>query len=29
MIASAGHVPSYEQPDAFVTLLLDFLGSVK
>jgi len=29
MIASAGHVPSYEQPDAFVKLLLDFLGSVK
>jgi pimeloyl-ACP methyl ester carboxylesterase len=29
IIASTGHVPSYEQPDAFVKLLLDFLGSVK
>ncbi len=29
IIASSGHVPSYEQPDAFVELLLDFLGSVK
>jgi pimeloyl-ACP methyl ester carboxylesterase len=29
MIESAGHVPSYEQPDTFVKLLLDFLGSVK
>ena len=29
MIASTGHVPSYEQPDAFVNLLLDFLSSVK
>ncbi len=29
IIASTGHVPSYEQPEAFVKLLLDFLGSVK
>jgi pimeloyl-ACP methyl ester carboxylesterase len=29
IIASTGHVPSYEQPDAFVKLLLDFLGNVK
>ena len=29
MIESTGHVPSYEQPDTFVKLLLDFLGSVK
>lgn len=29
IIESTGHVPSYEQPDAFVKLLLDFLGSVK
>jgi pimeloyl-ACP methyl ester carboxylesterase len=29
IIASTGHVPGYEQPDAFVELLLDFLGSVK
>jgi pimeloyl-ACP methyl ester carboxylesterase len=29
IIASTGHVPSYEQPDAFVKLLLDFLGSLK
>lgn len=29
IIASTGHVPSYEQPDAFVKLLLDFLGGVK
>lgn len=29
MIESAGHVPSYEQPDTFVKLLLDFLGSLK
>ena len=29
MIASTGHVPSYEQPDAFVKLLLDFLGNVQ
>jgi pimeloyl-ACP methyl ester carboxylesterase len=29
IIASTGHVPSYEQPDAFFKLLLDFLGSVK
>jgi pimeloyl-ACP methyl ester carboxylesterase len=29
IIAAAGHVPSYEQPDAFGKLLLDFLGSVK
>jgi pimeloyl-ACP methyl ester carboxylesterase len=29
IIASAGHVPSYEQPDAFTKLLLDFLGNVK
>ena len=28
MIASTGHVPSYEQPGTFVKLLLDFLGSV-
>lgn len=28
-IASTGHVPSYEQPDAFVKLLLDFLCSMK
>ena len=27
LIESAGHVPSYEQPDAFTKLLLDFLGS--
>jgi pimeloyl-ACP methyl ester carboxylesterase len=29
IIASSGHVPTYEQPDAFVKLLLDFLGSLK
>jgi len=29
IIASTGHVPSYEQPDTFVKLLLDFLGSLK
>lgn len=29
IIESTAHVPSYEQPDAFVKLLLDFLGSVK
>jgi len=29
MIESTGHVPSYEQPDTFVKLLLDFLGSLK
>ena len=29
IIPAAGHVPGYEQPDAFVKLLLDFLGSVK
>jgi len=28
IIALTGHVPSYEQPDVFVKLLLDFLGSV-
>ncbi len=28
LIESAGHVPSYEQPDTFVKLLLDFLGSM-
>ena len=27
IIESTGHVPSYEQPDIFVKLLLDFLGS--
>ena len=27
LIESAGHVPGYEQPDRFVKLLLDFLGS--
>lgn len=26
ILASAGHVPSYEQPDTFVKLLLDFLS---
>lgn len=29
IIESTGHVPSYEQPEDFVKLLLDFLGSVK
>lgn len=29
IIESSGHVPSYEQPDAFVKLLMDFLGSLK
>jgi 2-hydroxy-6-oxonona-2,4-dienedioate hydrolase len=29
MMATCGHVPSYEQPEAFVKLLLDFLGDVK
>jgi pimeloyl-ACP methyl ester carboxylesterase len=29
IIASSGHVPSYEQPDLFVKLLLDFLSSIK
>lgn len=29
IIASTGHVPSYEQPDVFVKVLLGFLGSVK
>jgi len=28
IIESTGHVPSYEQPDSFVKLLLGFLGSV-
>jgi pimeloyl-ACP methyl ester carboxylesterase len=28
IIESAGHVPSYEQPDAFIELLLDFLDSI-
>lgn len=27
LIESTGHVPSYEQPDTFIKLLLDFLGS--
>ncbi|PKN99359.1 MAG: alpha/beta hydrolase [Chloroflexi bacterium HGW-Chloroflexi-4] len=27
LIESAGHVPSYEQPELFVKLLLDFIGS--
>jgi pimeloyl-ACP methyl ester carboxylesterase len=26
MIESTGHVPSYEQPDTFVNLILDFLS---
>ncbi len=29
IIESTGHVPSYEQPDTFVKLLMDFLGNVK
>lgn len=29
LIESAGHVPSYEQPDAFTKLLLDFLISMQ
>lgn len=29
IIESAGHVPSYEQPETFVKLLMDFLSSVK
>jgi pimeloyl-ACP methyl ester carboxylesterase len=29
IIESAGHVPSYEQPDKFVKLLLDFLSGMK
>lgn len=29
ILASSGHVPSYEQPDAFVKQLLDFLSRVK
>lgn len=29
IIESSGHVPSYEQPESFVKLLLDFLGSLK
>lgn len=29
VIESTGHVPSYEQPDTFVKLILDFLSSVK
>ena len=29
IIPAAGHVPGYEQPDAFVELLLDFLGSIQ
>lgn len=29
IIESAGHVPSYEKPDTFVSLMLDFLSSVK
>ncbi len=28
MIESTGHVPSYEQPDTFVKLLLDFLSGI-
>jgi len=28
VIASAGHVPSYEQPDAFVALLMGFLRGI-
>ncbi|MAT42464.1 MAG: alpha/beta hydrolase [Anaerolineaceae bacterium] len=28
IIPSSGHVPSYEQPETFVKLLLDFLGSI-
>jgi pimeloyl-ACP methyl ester carboxylesterase len=28
IIESAGHVPSYEQPDTFVKLLMDFLSSI-
>ena len=29
MIESAGHVPSYEQPELFFKLLMDFLSSLK
>jgi len=29
IIESSGHVPSYEQPEPFVKLLMDFLGSLK
>jgi pimeloyl-ACP methyl ester carboxylesterase len=29
IMEACGHVPSYEQPDAFVELLLDFLSSMK
>ncbi len=29
IIESTGHVPSYEQPDTFVRLILDFLSRVK
>ncbi len=29
IIESTGHVPSYEQPDTFIKLILDFLSSVK
>jgi pimeloyl-ACP methyl ester carboxylesterase len=28
MIESTGHVPSYEQPDTFVELLMDFLSRI-
>lgn len=28
IIESSGHVPSYEQPDTFVKLLMDFLSSI-
>ena len=29
IIESTGHVPSYEQPDMFVKMLMNFLNSIK